>query len=43
MKTLKKTRQKKAIKRFETLKLNELMRIRGGEGAPTQIDIDFPK
>jgi hypothetical protein len=43
MKTLKKIRQKKAIKRFEMLKVNELMLIRGGEGAPTQIDNDFPK
>jgi hypothetical protein len=39
MKTLKKRREKKAVKGFRTLKANELVQIRGGDGEPTLKDI----
>ena len=41
MKTLRKRREKKLVKGFGILKVNELLNIRGGEGTPTQKDKDF--
>lgn len=38
MKTLKKMREKKAVKRFRILKVKELMQIRGGGDGETQKD-----
>lgn len=33
MKTLKKGKEKKVVNRFKTLNVNELLQIRGGDGA----------
>jgi hypothetical protein len=41
MKTLRKRKVVRVLKGFSTLKVKELLQIRGGEGAPTQKDNDF--
>lgn len=43
MKTLKKMREKKAIKGFRAIKAKELQQIMGGTGDPTLQDIVFPR
>jgi len=41
MKTLKKLKEKKAIKGFKTIRVKELMQIKGGDGDATIKDHDF--
>lgn len=43
MKMLRKRKGKKTVKKFISLQMYELIQIRGGDGDPTQIDIDFPR
>ncbi len=41
MKTIKKGKEEKVLKNFCALKLNELFKIKGGDGDPTSRDNDF--